>query len=297
MTELKKVSKTQKVEHTSKIVQEPEQQQEEVKPIEKSEKPKTLKGLPLQVANQRSETMSEAAVSVTAASQEETAVNVAFVPQRTATIEEVEVSEREELTKTQTELQQKAHVSFNVQQGLEIEELDIKDAQTPLLEPHKIAPEQTAKRDIVPTQAIEVSAMVAHEPLHKLDASVERHSTASTQVTTHDAVIVQETLSTHTTTSTAEAICAQQSHATETVLPTQGLQVTEVIETESESTYTREQITAIKPKYTIKPIEVMQQTEVIPEDRPGKFNPALIVATEVAKTISYPNIHTRFTKR
>lgn len=287
MKELKK-TKVHNIE-TSKVMLDEGVEQEVVMPIEKP-KPQQVKGLPLEIAKQRSETMSEISTTTIAAVQENTqsAVSVEIVPKRTALIEEVQVSEKEELSKTQVELEeQRAQVSFSVQQGLEIQELYIKDAQSPL-QKDKTVPEQKAKQDIVPTQAIEISDLVAHEHLKKLETSIESQTVATTHVTTHDAVIVQETLSSHTSQENDQVQKPQPSHATETVLPSQGLQVTEVIETESETIYNREQTTSIKPKYTIKPIEVSEKTEIIPEDRPGKFNPALIVATEIAKTNIVP---------
>lgn len=246
------------------------------------------KSLPLTIASERNESTVQASVSsIVPDKAADSKANVEIVPQRPLQVQETQSQDKEvsNIVFDASKLLQKPIQSLaGLNQGLEISEVDLKQTSDTL---DVTTPQQSqAKSDIVSVtmQAAQIQDVGTHESETKLSEFLrEQEMTASTKFVTHDATMTIETL----TSDKEEKLPGKEqpivSQATEKVLQKQGVQVTETVHHESELLYSSEELNCVQPKYTIKPHEVIEKSEVVTADQPGKYTPELIVATEIAR--------------
>lgn len=246
------------------------------------------KSLPVTIASERNESTVQASVtSIVPKKASNSKANIEIVPQRPLQVQETQSQDKEvsNIVFDSSKLLQKPSQSLaGVNQGLEITEVELKQTSDTLNVARPL--QSQAKSDIVSVtmQAAQIQDVGTHESETSLIEFLrEQEMTASTKFVTHDATVTIETLASDKEEKLPGKEQPNVSQATENVLQKQGLQVTETLHHESEIDYSSEELHHVQPKYTVKPHEVIQKSEIVTADQPGKYTPELIIATEIAR--------------
>lgn len=152
---------------------------------------------------------------------------------------------------------------------------------------HKKPNEMEIQPEIIPNQSLLITESITSDNLQELPIHSQSENKAKINVLTHDANIVSETIVVQQENELIEPK-AMLRMANQTILPFEsGIEITEVekAETEEELKFNLK-TPLITPKYQLRSNESLQISEIYTEDKPDKYYPELIVATEIAtKTI------------
>uniref|UniRef100_A0A182SB46 Uncharacterized protein n=1 Tax=Anopheles maculatus TaxID=74869 RepID=A0A182SB46_9DIPT len=244
--------------------------------------------LPLEVASVTSESTVLSQVSnldepETAAG---TSATVKVVPETALVTEEIFLSERESDTMLldSTRLATSPHYKlFGVNEPVQVSEVSPQESsldQSTVPMPQ----EALATTDFVPVQPLVVSESTPQDSTAVLEKTVENVSSATLQLLTHDATIVQETVSSQSERELPVLQRPTPSHAYSNILSKESLQVTEVSRIEKEESFDGHlKLPAVQPHYQILPSESIQTEETITQDAPSRYYPELVVPTESAR--------------
>lgn len=213
--------------------------------------------------------------------------SIDIVPQRSMITEETLVSERESDSIVLDSSKLSNVPKYNII-GLN-ESVQVSEVLTEELpqETNHVKPTiQSAKTELIPTQSLQISESITHDSLSDLHTHTELPSSAKIQLFTHDAKIVQETISNLSEEGLTLPQTPMSSKAYPTVLSKEYIEVSEVNKIEKELDFDSQiKLPSVTPKYQILPSESIQTSETIAEDRPSKFYPELAVPTESARKV------------
>uniref|UniRef100_A0A182JHS2 Ig-like domain-containing protein n=1 Tax=Anopheles atroparvus TaxID=41427 RepID=A0A182JHS2_ANOAO len=269
-----------------------EQVQEELAPDFVTSPLRETHSLPLEVASVASEApIAEALVSnleLEPAGTASTSATVNVVPEKALVTEEVVSSERESDTVLldSTRLATSAHYKLvGLNEPVQVSEVSAQESSSEQ-GPSRVPTVALATRDSGPLQQplvvsesdIRDSATVLEQPV------LEGVGSATVQMLTHDATIVEETVSTQAERDLPGQPRPAASHAHAQFLSRESLQVTEVSRIEAEDAFEGQlKLPLVQPNYQLLPSESIQTEVTIAQDAPSRYYPELVVPTESAR--------------
>uniref|UniRef100_A0A182U682 Uncharacterized protein n=1 Tax=Anopheles melas TaxID=34690 RepID=A0A182U682_9DIPT len=265
-----------------------EQVQEELAPDFLTSPVREAHSLPLEVASVTSEStvLSQVSNLVEPDTAAGTSATVKVVPETALVTEEIFLSERESDTMLpdSARLAASPHYKlFGVNEPVQVSEVSPQESSFDR-SPQTMPQQASATADFAPVQSLIVSESTAQDSTSVLEQVVETVGSATLQLLTHDATIVQETVSSQSERELSILQRPTPSHAHTNVLSKESLQVTEVNRIEKEETFNGHmKLPTVQPHYQILPSESIQTEETITQDAPSRYYPELVVPTESAR--------------
>uniref|UniRef100_A0A182PH79 Uncharacterized protein n=1 Tax=Anopheles epiroticus TaxID=199890 RepID=A0A182PH79_9DIPT len=265
-----------------------EQVQEELAPNFLTSPIRETLSLPLDVASVTSEStvLSQVSNLVEPETAAGTSATVKVVPETALVTEEIILSERESDTilLDSARLATSPHYKlFGVNEPVQVSEVSPQESsfyQGPMTMPTQVS----ATADFLPVQPLVVSESTAQDSTGALDQPAENVSSATLQLLTHDATIVQEIVSSQSERELSISQLPTSSYAHSNVLSKESLEIMEVHRIEKEETFDgRIKLPTVRPHYQILPSESIQTEETITQDAPSRYYPELVVPTESAR--------------
>lgn len=213
--------------------------------------------------------------------------SIDIIPQRSMVTEEILVSERESDSVILDSSKLSSVPKYNIiglNESVQVSE--VLTEELPQETSHSKPATHSAKTELIPTQPLQISESITHDSVSELYTQSEQPSSAKVELFTHDAKIVQETISNLSEEGLTLPQAPISSKAHPTVLSRESIEVTEVNKIEKELDFDSQiKLPAVTPKYHILPSESIQTSETIAEDSPSKFYPELAVPTESARKV------------
>ncbi|EAT43209.1 AAEL005318-PA [Aedes aegypti] len=213
--------------------------------------------------------------------------SIDIVPQRSMITEEILVSERESDSIVLDSHKLSSVPKYNLiglNESVQVSE--VLTEELPEETSHTKPTTHSAKTELIPTQSLQISESMTHDSTTDLYTHTEQPSSAKVELFTHDAKIVQETISNVSEESLILPQTPISSKAHPTVLSRESIEVTEVNKIEKELELDSQiKLPTVTPKYQFLPSESIQTSETIAEDSPSKFYPELAVPTESARKV------------
>ncbi|XP_062534344.1 titin-like, partial [Armigeres subalbatus] len=213
--------------------------------------------------------------------------SIDIVPQRSMITEETLVSEREtdSIVLDSSKLSNVPKYNLiGLNESVQVSE--VLTEELPQETTHVKPTTHSAKAELIPTQSLQISESITHDSISDLQTHTELPLSAKIELFTHDAKIVQETISNLSEESLTLPQTPMSSKAHATVLSKESIEISEVNKIEKEQDLdSRIKLPSVTPKYHILPSESIQTSETIAEDSPSKFYPELAVPTESARKV------------
>uniref|UniRef100_A0A182K1R7 Ig-like domain-containing protein n=1 Tax=Anopheles christyi TaxID=43041 RepID=A0A182K1R7_9DIPT len=265
-----------------------DQVQEELAPDFLTSPVREAHSLPLEVASVTSEStvLSQVSNLVEPDTAASTSATVKVVPETAVVTEEIFLSEREfdTMLLDSARLATSPHYNlFGVNEPVQVSEVSPQESSLDQ-GPQTVPQQALATADFVPVQPLVVSEPTPQDSTTVLEKLVENLSSATLQLLTHDATIVQETVSSQSERELSIFQRPTPIHAHSNVLSKESLQVTEVNRIEKEDIFDGHmKLPTVQPYYQILPSESIQMEETITQDAPSRYYPELVVPTESAR--------------
>lgn len=246
--------------------------------------PTPIKQLPTESSKIHSEILVlDSIVSLAPETRKEAQAHVNLITNTAAITEEMIVGELEEtksfkmknVTDEAVEL-----ATINVTEGFQVSEVDLKET---IGHVKPIEKSLEAKAEFIPNKSVVVQEPIASDDLGELKSSKSIESKVKIEFLVHDAKIVTETLISQQEDVLSEPLKPIYNQAIKDTLTHEGIEITEVNKAEAESQLTSTLKSApLKAKYKLSESIPLEITEVFTEDKPSKYYPEVVVATENA---------------
>lgn len=208
---------------------------------------------------------------------------VTILHQSSAITEEVVATESEERSSfTINKQERKVSTTTSTLESLQISEIEIKDTIVDIL-PSKPESIQQIRTDFVPNQSVIITESNTSDSVGDFVSTKSIETKANIEFSVHDAKVISQAIISHQEEELEIRSLPTKLVATEDILPVEGIEITEVHKAETEKEFsTMSKTQPVQATRSIPESEYMEVTEIFSEDKPSKYYPELVVATEIA---------------